>query len=327
MKKRISKLVAVCVMLLIYSISYGQTSEKGFSFQGFSIDPDGKALSNTNVTVKFTVYPKTGTGETYTEEINTSTDNYGVFSAIVGADKPADFKKLNFTAKDVNYWLKVEVKKTSGGSYTVINDAEMQAVPYARVADNGVPVGTIVAYAGPKNKVPAGWLICDGTSYDGNDPKYTQLYKVLNTTWGSTGGGANFNVPDLRGMFLRGVDDGRGKDPNATSRKAGNTGGNTGDHVGSVQNDELESHNHPITDPGHKHPITDPGHKHDIKTASNDDNGNTNDYGDNHARTNSTESSQTGITINSQKTGITVNNRGGSETRPVNAGVYYIIKQ
>ncbi len=58
------------------------------------------------------------------------------------------------------------------------------------------------------------------------------------------GDGTTFHLPDLRGRFLRGVDGGVGKDPDAASRVESNSGGNAGDTVGSVQGDEFKSHAH-----------------------------------------------------------------------------------
>jgi len=54
----------------------------------------------------------------------------------------------------------------------------------------------------------------------------------------------HFNVPDLRGRFARGWNDGAGNDPDAATRIASNTGGATGDNVGSLQADTLISHTH-----------------------------------------------------------------------------------
>ena len=54
----------------------------------------------------------------------------------------------------------------------------------------GVPVGTIIDYAG--NNIPAGWLKCDGSSY--NPSTYPELKAVLGRD----------TVPDLRNYFTRG---------------------------------------------------------------------------------------------------------------------------
>jgi microcystin-dependent protein len=62
----------------------------------------------------------------------------------------------------------------------------------------------------------------------------------------NTGGLSTFNLPDLRGIFPRGVDNGAGNDPDTLTRTATN-GGNAGDLVGSVQNDGMSDHSHSIT--------------------------------------------------------------------------------
>jgi microcystin-dependent protein len=100
-------------------------------------------------------------------------------------------------------------------------------------------VGMIAAFA--MSTAPSGWLVCNGGEYAIAD--YGDLYTAISTTWGSLtdgdggSGTTHFRVPDLRGEFLRGWDDGAGNDPDAGSR----TGG---DIVGSSQSYQIESHRH-----------------------------------------------------------------------------------
>jgi microcystin-dependent protein len=62
------------------------------------------------------------------------------------------------------------------------------------------------------------------------------------------GDGINtFNLPDYRGRFLRGVDGTAGRDLDAASRSTASPGGNSGDMVGSVQGDQLTSHGHSVS--------------------------------------------------------------------------------
>lgn len=65
------------------------------------------------------------------------------------------------------------------------------------------PPGTIAAFAGPTP--PDGWLPCDGkaVSRAGN----SALFAAIGIAWGGGDGTTTFNVPDLRGMFLRGADE------------------------------------------------------------------------------------------------------------------------
>lgn len=93
---------------------------------------------------------------------------------------------------------------------TVLGRQRLGSVPYALRAANGVPPGTIIAFGG--TEVPDGWIVCDGRALDRDEPAFASLFAALGTTWGdgSSGAGASaatdFNAPDLRGRFARGVD-------------------------------------------------------------------------------------------------------------------------
>jgi len=239
-----NKLKIFTTIILLFSVFavFAQTSQRGFSFQGYAVGTSGVVLSEEHLDVKFTIYPKSGVGYTYEETQYIITDFYGVFSAEIGSETPEMFQRLNFTAKGVEYWLKVEVKKITEPLFNIISDQALLAVPYAKFAENGVPVGTIISFAAGATKVPEGWLLCDGSEYDGTNAQYEQLYTVIANTWGGTG--TNFNVPDLRGYFLRGVDDAAGNDDDAASRTALIAGGATGDNVGSYQLDGVGDHKH-----------------------------------------------------------------------------------
>jgi len=240
--RKICFLTTILLLFLAFSVK-SQTSETAMRFQGFAYDPEGVPLKSEAVTVRFTLYPKTGAGFIFDEVQEIITDPYGVFYCNVGEVEFTDFQRLNFTAVGADYWMKIEVKKTVGGVYTTISDNEMLAVPYAKFADNGVPVGTIMPFGGQINKIPDGWLLCDGTEYDGADPLYEQLFNVIGATWGNSGGDA-FNVPDLSGIFVRGQDANQGVDPDAATRIALNSDGNIGDKVGSYQADEVGPNTH-----------------------------------------------------------------------------------
>ncbi len=68
------------------------------------------------------------------------------------------------------------------------------------------PAGTVQYFA---NAVaPLGYLACDGTSH--LTTQYPELFNAIGYLYG--GAGSNFNVPDLRGEFVRGLDAARGVD-------------------------------------------------------------------------------------------------------------------
>lgn len=153
-----------------------------------------------------------------------------------------------------------------------------------------IPPGAIMAFA--MEAVPNGWLKCDGTTRLRSD--FPALFAAINTIYGSTGT-TTFNLPDYRGAFLRGKDDGKGLDPNRA--------------FASYQEDDTKSHTHTITDPGHFHTIG---------TDDNDAGGTTTIDGSNTVAANRPTSTAT--------TGITINATGGTETRPKNYAIVYCIK-
>ncbi len=120
------------------------------------------------------------------------------------------------------------------------------------------PPGTIAAYGGPLNTdelKKQGWLLCNG------DPvsrvEFKSLFDQIGDSWGRGDGVHTFNLPDLRGVFLRGVNHGRTDmyaDCEATNRLRLAVGGNKGDQVGSYQSDNLPTHSHQwgeFVKPGH----------------------------------------------------------------------------
>ncbi|WP_258099574.1 phage tail protein [Marinoscillum pacificum] len=314
-------------LTFICQFAFSQILTKGFSFQGYAIDGDDRAIASTNVTVKFTVY---SSSQNYAEEHALTTDPYGIFSAIVGeGSKLSAESNLNFEELKFNYYdfkLKVEVKKTSGGTYATISDKTLNAVPYAQSASNGVPVGTIMAFAGPATKVPNGWLLCDGSTINSStDIEYAPLFDAIGTAWGGTGAGS-FNIPDLRGQFLRGLNETTsGTDANRT--------------LGSSQGGAIQSHSHTASSGNagiHDHGIGKTGNQRtgngtigvmridgSFTANSTDDDLS---YGAANLEKMYEFPTATNTAHGQHSHTVTVNSTGSSETRPVNKAVNYIIK-
>jgi len=103
-----------------------------------------------------------------------------------------------------------------------------------------LPPGVIIAYGGLT--VPFGWLLCDGTAVSRST--YSDLYNAILYAYGNGNGTTTFNLPDCRGLFLRGVSGTSGNDPDAASRTASAPGGFTGNSVGTIQSGEFTSHTH-----------------------------------------------------------------------------------
>jgi microcystin-dependent protein len=85
--------------------------------------------------------------------------------------------------------------------------------------DYGVPVGTIIAYAG--TSAPTGYLDCDGANV--SRATYSALFSAIGTTWGVGDGVTTFGVPDLRRRTMVGSGGVASAGPANT---VGSTGGN-----------------------------------------------------------------------------------------------------
>jgi hypothetical protein len=100
-----------------------------------------------------------------------------------------------------------------------------------------LPIGTIVSYGGQDTEVnreqlrKEGWLICDGQKV--SIQEYGKLFSTIGRAFG--GEPHTFCLPDLRGQFLRGVDNTKKIDTDAADREPLQTGGNKGAEVGSRQ--------------------------------------------------------------------------------------------
>jgi microcystin-dependent protein len=88
--------------------------------------------------------------------------------------------------------------------------------------------------------VPSGYLVADGSAV--SRQTYAGLFAVFGTTFGIGDGSTTFNLPDVRGLFVRFADDGSLRDPDRLTRTP--APGSTPIAPGSKQGDQIQSHSH-----------------------------------------------------------------------------------
>lgn len=103
-----------------------------------------------------------------------------------------------------------------------------------------IPIGTILMHAA--EAPPPGFLECNGDRVSRTTE--AGLFAIIGERFGRGDGSTNFNLPDLRGMFVRGWNHNATNDPDATVRTSLNDGGVTGNRVGSYQTDAFQGHWH-----------------------------------------------------------------------------------
>lgn len=110
-------------------------------------------------------------------------------------------------------------------------------------------IGMVAYFAMPTP--PPGWLKANGAAM--SRTVYARLFARIGVTHGPGNGTSTFNLPDGRGEFMRGWDDGRGVDVSRV--------------LGSAQAAANAAHIHAVTDPGHTHTVNDPSHFHNVSSA------------------------------------------------------------
>lgn len=327
--------IATTTITALEQLSFDGSSTRSFIWQSFSLTQTVKLKSielnfgnSFNVDVRFRLYPGEGVGGQFIWSNDFPAANYG--STTEFQSFPVDnLTDLTLEAGEV-YTFNVQgvgddlifrrnesnpypygttnISSTTDAVFRIIAELEngytLEVTPEAMVVEPPLtvkdrirdktgwvmPVGAVIPFAGANP--PEGWLLCDGSTV--RRDLYADLFQVIGTSWGVGDGSNTFNVPDMRGRFPRGVDQGGGNDPDAAARIALN-GGNSGDNVGSYQEDAFASHRHGVRD---------------SNSFGNDENSFA--YGENGGG----QDGQQGYT----------EYNGTSETRPKNANFNYIIK-
>jgi hypothetical protein len=230
-----------------------------------------------------------------------------------------------------NYKVQAKISEDSYGS--VIFEREYALAPAG--SGSAFPIGSVIAYLGNSGNVAGmetnGWFKCDGRAISGltalSADEKTALTNIL---------GGSSNLPDLRGQFLRGVDEGRGWDDDVTTRTDGESisvsGSNYPAGVRSEQAESMRKHTHSGTT------STNGLHDHGGETGnerwgrSSDNTGS----GSNSAAENSGEHKHTISPDGNHNHTFTTGDPGnavsgqtslaGNENRPDNVAVYWLIR-
>lgn len=180
------------------------------------------------------------------------------------------------------------------GVWRIVSYQRASGLPLVESAPANGITGQLLVFGGT-GCPSGGWFVADGTAV--SRTTYSALFAVTSTIFGAGDGSTTFNLPDLRGAFVRGVDSGRGLD--------------SGRAFGSFQADAFASHSHGVNDPGHSHQS---GVLAAVNAAGFN---NSSPFG---------SLGGTTITTSVSTTGISIAAAGGAETRPKNVALLYCIK-
>jgi microcystin-dependent protein len=296
--KTIPHLIAILGMLILADNDHADAQgTTAFTYQGH-LNTSGNA-ANGFYNLSFAVYDASVAGNLIAGPITNSevAVSNGLFTVTL------DFGSGVFTG--TNYWVQMAVSPIGSGTFATLSPRQqLTPAPYAislmsPQATALCPPGSVIAYMGAS--APPGWLLCDGSAV--SRTQYPALWVAIGTNCGAGNLYTTFNLPDMRGVFLRGVNGSRSDsfaDPDTSSASRNNIfqGGNTGNAVGSYQADQFASHSHPQV------VTANPGYGTGIRSDWTGD----------------------GATFGAYPEGVNTGTAGGNETRPKNVYVNYIIK-
>lgn len=260
MKKLILTLTALCLITGLYAQSTSNFPN-GFNFQAILRSSTGDAINAKNINLKISITGDVlGSVILYSEIHTKTTSSLGAVSLVVGQGSPVAGTFAGIDWVNGTRYLKVEYKEATQSTFNLFSITQLMAVPFAiraqsveKEADPNytnsaaagitaadiarwnaastqstgtVPTGTVIYFAA--STPPAGYLVCDGTAI--SRTQYPALLAVIGVTYGMGDGLNTFNLPDLRGEFIRGYDKGRGVDSARV--------------FGSWQNHQFQNHKH-----------------------------------------------------------------------------------
>lgn len=170
------------------------------NYQGTLTDGSGTPLTSSQ-TITFRLHAEAASAVENAfwaeQQSNVALDDNGHFSVTLGADTSGN--PINKDDFDGETYIGIQI----GTDLELMPRQKLTAVAYAMRAGDGVPVGTILEFAG--TSAPGGYLLCQGGEV--SRATYSALFAVIDTIYGAGDGTTTFNVPDKRNRTSFGAGD------------------------------------------------------------------------------------------------------------------------
>lgn len=165
------------MMCLLASQKIHAQSPPGINYQGIARNPDGKPLSQRDITIRINILNNGAEGAIeYAESHTVKTNSFGLFTLVIGAGstEQGNFEMIAWSTG--NKWLRVEMDPDGGHSYQLMGAQQLMSVPYAfyaKYTDSPVKAGqgisianNVISNAGDADASPANELNTEVTLGD-----------------------------------------------------------------------------------------------------------------------------------------------------------------
>ncbi|GIV35198.1 MAG: hypothetical protein KatS3mg031_2733 [Chitinophagales bacterium] len=139
--KTLTPIVFVCMLMLQVHAQFSD----GIKYQGVARTSSGELFSNKTVNFRITVIDSANAGsEVYVEKHKVTTNEYGLFSLVIGSGSgvTGDYENIDWASG--NKWLKIEMDPEGGNNYIIMGVSRLLAVPFSKVSN--------VALSDPSNE-------------------------------------------------------------------------------------------------------------------------------------------------------------------------------
>tara|TARA_R100001460_G_scaffold6076_2_gene16209 strand:+ start:5157 stop:7628 length:2472 start_codon:yes stop_codon:yes gene_type:complete len=165
-----------------------------------NINVNGNAITSTDTNGNITITPN-GTGEVDISKVDI--DSGAIDGTTIGANSAAagTFSQVTL-ASGASVTSILDEDNFASDSATALATQQSIKAYIASQTSASTPAGVIVPYAG--TSAPTGYQFCNGQALDRST--FSDLFSAIGTTYGAGNGSSTFNVPDLRGRVIAGLD-------------------------------------------------------------------------------------------------------------------------
>lgn len=128
-------LLSLVLALFCFCELYGQ-APKGINYQGVARDNEGKPIITKSISVRIGILKNSAAGEIeYSEVHKPQTNQFGLFTLIIGQGTPATGSFAFVSWAMGNKWLQIEIDPNGGSSFMLAGSQQLMSVPYAFYAE------------------------------------------------------------------------------------------------------------------------------------------------------------------------------------------------
>jgi microcystin-dependent protein len=230
-------LIALLAFLAVCAPRADTTVPPLVNYQGTLTDENGVAIADGMKRLEFNLYdaPLAGNLVWGPQVFDSVLAVNGRFNVILGPTDQGNRSIISgFSAK--NRFLAIRVSNGQD-SVEISPRQQILSAPFSLSAANGIPPGALIPYAG--SQAPLGFLLCQGQAVSRST--FADLFAAIGTTYGIGDGTSSFNVPNIQGRFVVGL--------NPSDPPFANLAGTGGESKHTLAPNEMPIHAHgDITD-------------------------------------------------------------------------------